>query len=130
MHAVLIYGFPLILLLFEWGLRTLLAVDASAFIGPSLTTAGLSFLVPLTRPKDTNIVVKELPGAVVISRADHNFIAVVWILLLLYLFVWASSCYYSIKLSTSVTLTLPTHLLIGLTAYLVSLIATFVKEKV
>lgn len=130
MHAILIYGFPLILLLFEWGLRTLLSVDASAFVGPTLATAGLSFLVPLTKPKYLNIPVEFSPGAIVISKADNNFIAVVWIFLLLYLFVWASSCYFSVKLPASMTWGLSTQFLIGISAYLVSLVMTFVKEKV
>ena len=86
MHAILIYGFPLILLLFEWGLRSLLVVDSSGFTGPTLAAAGLSFLVPLTKPKTLNIQVTGAQNVVVTSKADNQFVAATWILVLAFLF--------------------------------------------
>jgi len=75
MYGVLIYGFPLLLLLFEWGLRSLLAVDSWGFTGPTLAAAGLSFLVPLTKPKTLSVGVPNAPNAIVGSRGDQEFIA-------------------------------------------------------
>lgn len=130
MYALLTYGFPAILILFQWGLRTLLAVNAWAFIGPTLAATGLSFLVPLTRPKILNDSIDGAPGAIMISKKDNNFIPIVWFLLFCYLFAWALTCYFSLKLPTATILTIPTQIFIGLVAYVISLIATFVKERV
>ena len=130
MQAILIYGFPLVLLLFEWGLRSLMAVDSSGFTGPTLAAAGLSFLVPLTKPKSLNVQVAGMPNAVVTSRADNQFVATTWILVFVFLFVWSWSCYVSIKSPEHNVFGVAKHLLIGGIAYLVSLVMTFVKEKV
>jgi hypothetical protein len=131
MYAVLIYGFPLFLLLFEWGLRHLLAVDASGFTGPTLSATGLSFLVPLTKPKILNVPLTNAPStAVVTSAGDQQFVAFIWILVLAFLFVWGWSCYESIKEPQELILGLPRHLAIGSGAYLLSLIMIFIKEKV
>lgn len=129
MHAILIYGFPLVLLLFEWGLRSLMAVDSSGFTGPTLAAAGLSFLVPLTKPKILNVQVTGAQNVVVTSRADNQFVAATWILVFAFLFVWSSSCYASIKYPDHKIWGFSTHLLIGAGAYLISLVMTFVKEK-
>jgi hypothetical protein len=129
-YAVLIYGFPLILLLFEWGLRTVLVVESWGFTGPTLSAAGLSFLVPLTKPKVLNVQVPNQPNAVVTSTADRQFVALVWLFVLAYLFAWSASCYVSIKTPDHKVIGLSTHLVIGGAAYLLSLLMTFIKEKV
>lgn len=130
MYIVLTYGFPLILLVFEWGLRTLMLVDASGFIGPTLAAAGLSFLIPLTRPKRLNATVPDYPKAVVTSRLDQQFVGLVWLLVLVSLFAWSASCYASIKTPDATVLGYPTHSVIGGVTYLISLTMTFVKEKI
>lgn len=129
MYSVLIYGFPLVLLLFEWGLRNIMAVDTSGFTGPTLAAAGLSFLVPLTKPKILNVQVPGASNAVVTSRADSQFVAVTWLMILAFLFVWSSSCYASIKLPGYKVYGVAGHLFIGAIAYIVSLFMTFLKER-
>lgn len=130
MYSVLIYGFPLVLLLFEWGLRSLLTVDSWGFTGPTLAAAGLSFLVPLTRPKILNVSIPSAPNAVAISKGDQELVAFIWILVLAFLFVWSGACYASIKHPTHTVLGLSTHLVVGGVAYLISLVMIFVKEKI
>lgn len=44
MYAVLIYGFPLTLLAFEWGLRTMIGVDSFGFTGPTACRSWTDFL--------------------------------------------------------------------------------------
>ena len=130
MYAVLTYGFPLILLVFEWGLRTLMLVDTSGFIGPTLAAAGLSFLIPLTKPKRIDVLVPSLPDALVTSKRDQEFVGLIWLLFLASLFAWSASCYTSIRFPENRVFGWPVHFVIGLGTYLLSLIMTFVKEKI
>ncbi len=129
MYTVLTYGFPLVLLLFEWGLRAILKVDASAFIGPTLAAAALSFLMPLTRPAEQNYGFIFNRQVVVTSRFDSNFIGFTWLLVLLCLFAWAASCYFSIITPDDRTFLFPTHATIGGTAYIASLVMSSLKER-
>ncbi|MFV8570242.1 hypothetical protein ACNQ6O_03435 [Marinobacter sp. SBS5] len=128
MYAVLIYGFPLTLLGFEWGLRTMIGVDSFGFTGPTLAAAGLTFLMPLVKPKQKKISGHE--GYVVTTKADATLIPLLWLFVLAFLFFWSWSCYVSVKLPDHTTLGLPSHLAIGSGIYIVSLILTAVKEKV
>lgn len=129
MHAVLTYGFPLILLLFEWGLRAGLNVDASGFMGPTLASAALSFLMPLTRPAEKQFGIAHSRSIVITSRFDSNFIAFTWLLVFLCLFAWAASCYFSLVTPSQKTFWFSTHGTIGGAAYIVSLVMTSLKEK-
>ena len=130
-YAILVYGFPLILLWFEWGLRTVIGVDSWGFTGPTLAAAGLSFLVPLTKPKV--IITQATPTqrrTVMTSRADLAFVGVVWILVLAFLFLWAGACFSSVKHPDDVVYGLSIHFAIGLGVYFVGMVMTFIKELV
>jgi hypothetical protein len=127
MYAMLIYGFPLTLLAFEWGLRTVLNVDTAGFTGPTLAAAGLSFLMPLVKPK-----LIDIPGqskTYAISKRDVNFIPVLWIFVFIFLFSWCLSCYVSLKFPSDKTCGFSSHLVIGGALYALSLILTAIKEK-
>lgn len=128
MYALLIYGFPLTLLLFEWGLRTILNVDSTGFTGPTLAAAALSFLMPLIKPKK-----KSIPGyedLVAMSKAEAKFMPFVWGAVIIFLFCWTWSCYMSIKFPADKTFGFNSHLVIGGVLYTISLIMTGIKEKV
>lgn len=128
MYAVVIYGFPLTLLIFEWGLRTMLSVDSRGFAGPTLAAAALSFLMPLIKPKQQTI-----PGhtdVIAISKAEARLMPIVWISVLVFLFCWTWSCYMSLKFPMDKTLGFDSHLVIGGTLYIVSLLLTAVKENI
>lgn len=128
MYVVLIYGFPLTLLGFEWGLRTMLTVDSTGFAGPTLAAAGLSFLMPLIKPKQ-----KTIPGhedVIAISKAEAAFMPFLWFFVFAFLFSWTWSCYMSLKFPLDKTLGFDSHLVIGGALYSISLILTGIKEKV
>jgi len=132
LHAILVYGFPIILALFEWGLRVILKLETIGFIGPTFAAVGLSFLMPLTRPKKIEIKV-DIPGydnVIVTKPADQTLISFIWILILLYLFAWSSSVYISVRQPNLEVFGLPTHVTIGICAYAVSLVLVAVKEKI
>jgi hypothetical protein len=130
MYAILIYGFPLLLLIFEWGLRTIIQVDSSGFTGPTLAAAGLSYLMPLTKPKILDIPIPGMLGnAVVTSKADQRLVGLVWLIVLSTLFAWAASCYMSIKHPSETMAGVSAHFFIGGVTYVVSLIMTAIKER-
>lgn len=129
MQAILTYGFPLVLLLFEWGMRAALKVDASGFFGPTLAAAALSYLVPLTRPFERRDSWVQSRRVLVTSRFDANFVALTWLLVLLCLFAWAAACYFSLVTPTDKTLGFATHTTIGGGAYIISLVMASIKEK-
>ena len=130
MYSVLIYGFPLMLVVFQWGLLFLLKVDTSAFIGPSFAAAALTFLIPLTRPKKLEVNVPRRSNVVVTSKADHQFIPIVWTLVLLSLFGWSTTCYLSEVNRVAQILGRPAHIVIGAGMYLVAVAMVIVKERV
>src|SRR5580658_9277036 len=96
-NALLLYGFPLILVLFEWALRTIIGVDSSEFIGPTLAATGLSFLVPLTEPKEDIVALAAGKIAKVRSEADKDFVPITMLFIFLFFFLWLASCYASLK---------------------------------
>lgn len=62
MYPVITYGFPIILVIFESGIRAIMKIDTTNFIGPTLASAALCFLAPLTKPK-------AIPG--IIANGEH-----------------------------------------------------------
>ncbi|AHB50441.1 hypothetical protein W911_16845 [Hyphomicrobium nitrativorans NL23] len=130
MYTAFVCVFPLILLLFEWGLRTIMSVNTFEFTGPALAAAGVSFLPPLVRPKIINVKIRNRPDVIAVSKADHILTSIVWMTLLLFLFAWCAACYVSIKFPQSAHLWINDHLLIGIVVYASCLAFVFVKEKV
>lgn len=130
MYQVLIYGFPLILIAFEWGLKFLMSQATTSFAGPALAAAALSFLMPLTRPKVIEVEVPGHPQAIVTSPADNQLIAFVWLLVFAYLFGWAWSCYLSIQNPAPKLWLLDQSLVLGIGTYTFSLLLTLIKEKI
>lgn len=117
MYKILVYGFPLLLLLFEWGLRTIMKVDSSGFTGPTLAAAGLSFLMPLTKLKTRSIDVPGGDSVLVMTRADEQLVGFIWLLVLASLFAWSLSCYFSVAYANLKAYGAPVHFLVGLVTY-------------
>ena len=127
MYTLLTYCFPIMLIPFEWGLKIILNEDSTSFFGPTIAAAGLSFMVPLTEPKRLRALKN---GEIVISPNDNRLIPILWIVIIVSLFAWAASCYFSLKLPSVTFLSLPCHLAIGAGVYTLSIVLTFVKRRV
>ena len=111
---------------FEWGLKLMLDQEATSFFGPTIAAAGLSFLIPLTEPK----VLSVNGNIMTTSVNDNRLIGLLWILILISLFAWAASCYYSLKRPADLVFDLcPYHLLIGGSVYLLSIVMSYVKRR-
>jgi hypothetical protein len=132
MHYVLIYGFPVILILFEWGLRTITKVDSFCFVGPTLTAAALTFLIPLTKPKSIKTITENGIECFVTPKRDIGFINIVIIFVLIQMFAWAASCFLSLKDPKLTIWGIPValHFCIGITMYFVSIIMVVIKGRI
>ena len=107
-------------------MRTMLRLDVSSFIGPTLAASGISHLIPLTKPAVRTIESKER-GRVAVAISDLNFIAFIWISVLLGLLAWIASCHYSLILPEAYFLGWPVHQFIGGVVYAFSLLMIFIK---
>jgi hypothetical protein len=131
MYQILIYGFPLILVAFEWGLKFLMNNENNTnFAGPALAAAALTFLVPLTKPKILEVSIPNHPNAFVTTTGDKNLVGLVWLLVFFFLFGWAGTCYLSVQSPQSKLWLIDVPLVIGLAGYIISLLLTFLKERV
>jgi hypothetical protein len=130
MHSIIIYGFPIILVLFEAFLRSLINVDTFGFVGPTLAATGISFMVPLTRLKVSEVESSLGEKWVQVSKRDQAYVNLVWLLLFISLFLWFWVCTLSIKSDTSMLFDFPTHVIVGAAMYVVGIVLSSIKEVV
>jgi hypothetical protein len=135
MYLIITYGFPVILIVFELGIRLTMKVDTSTFIGPTLASAALCFLAPLTKPKEiSGVAMSNSSGEhITIKKIDNEFIGFTWLLIFVALFAWAACCVFSnqepnLNLFTFYDHEVKVHFFIGIVAYFVSLAMTGIKE--
>ena len=129
MHSIIVFGFPMILVTFEWLLRSIASVDTFGFVGPTLAAAAISFTVPLTKLKEEKIVV-EGKEWVKVSKNDTRFVYFVWLMLLLGLLSWFWVCTLSINSTSQTVMDFPTHVVAGAIMYAVSIAVCAIKEVV
>ena len=130
MHSIIVYGFPMILVSFEALLRNLIHVDTFGFIGPTLAATGISFIVPLTKLKVSEVESSLGEKWVQIPKRDQSFVNLIWLLLFVSLFLWFWVCTLSIQNSTDMLLNFPTHVVIGALMYVISIILSTIKEVI
>ena len=116
--------------------RATFGLDATSFIGSAIATAGLSFLLPLTKPKDIadKVSIKimkaiENSGGKIISKRDNQFIPIVWICILIGFIVWFIASHIALKEPTARFIFLPKHVAIGFINYLLAAILTAIKNN-
>ncbi|UTV28956.1 hypothetical protein [Photobacterium atrarenae] len=130
MHALIVYGFPIILVSFEALLRNLVNVDTFGFVGPTLAATGISFLVPLTKLKEFEFETDEGERWVKVSKRDQVFVNLMWLFLFVSLFIWFWICTLSIQSSPVLFLGFPAQILAGAGLYVFSIILSTAKEYV
>lgn len=140
-HNLLVWGFPFYLILVEALFRAGTGTDTKSFIGSAIAAAGLSFLLPLTKPKDVAASVEpeiaakiKAAGGTIFSHRDQQLIPLVWIFILAGFLVWfAAAREAQVRPSKNFIdwpLVVPTHFAIGFFNYLIAAILTGVKSKV
>lgn len=136
-QTILTWGFPFYLVILEMIFREVSGLNTTAFIGSAIATAGLSFLIPLTRPKDArdlfNISIARIileNGGTVVSKRDQQLIPIVWISILMGFLVWFFASYVALKEPDARYLYIPKHMAIGLINYLLAAAFTAIKRVI
>ena len=126
MHTILVVLFPFILVGFEAGFRFLVKEPVWDFVGPSLSVAGLSFLVSATKFEKTRIGIAGNRG--LNATIDNNqYVTGVYLAILLGILLWGVSLYYSAEdVSTKIWL-MPAHAFVGAIIYVASVIIFHLK---
>ncbi|TQP18278.1 hypothetical protein FLL94_19550 [Vibrio cholerae] len=136
-QILLIWGFPFYLIALEMLFRGVSGLDVSNFIGPAISTAGLSFLLPLTKPKEYYDLVSEdllkavkEKGGEIVNVKDQKLIPFIWIAILCGFLTWFWSSYVSSNSPKEQFHFLPLGVAVGLINYSVAAIFTIAKENV
>lgn len=129
MYSVLIYGFPIILVLFETALRYAFSLDTYGFLGPTLAAAAITSLVGNVKPKTQEIPNPGGKPYLSISKRDNQFVAFSLFVLFIMLIAWLASCYLSSVSSVPVNeiFGLQAHFFIGLASYTISMVLVAIK---
>ncbi len=129
MHSIIVFGFPLFLVTFEWIFRTIANVDTFGFVGPTLAAAAISFIVPLTKLKEGTI---EVDGRewITVSKNDTRFVNFTWLMLLIGLLSWFWVCTLSLNSTSKTVMDFPTHVIAGAIMYVISIALCAIKEVV
>lgn len=138
-QIILIWGFPFYLIVLELLFRGVSGHDTSAFVGPAIAAAGLSFLLPLTQPKTKTLSdslhgraqeLIEANGGVVVNVGDLRLLPFVWIAILIGFLVWFWSSQISLTATSETFLLIPSHIAVGGINYLMAAILSAIKGRV
>jgi len=136
-QIILMWGFPFYLIILEFLFRSVSGLDVSSFIGPAIATAGLSFLLPLTKPKlhtelfSANLLEEVLgSGGEIVNIKDQRLIPFIWISILCGFLIWFWSSFVSSTSSNAMFYFIPLHIAIGLINYIIAAAFTLAKERV
>lgn len=106
-HKWISIGFPVYLIVFEILLRQVSKVDISSFLGPTLASSGLGFLIESLKPKKVVIPesikdkLESLPDDFTIRyKGDEKLIYKSIGFLLICVLIWFYTCALSIQPST------------------------------
>lgn len=96
--------FPLYLIFFEFMLRHLFNVEISSFIGPSLASSGIGFLLECIKPNkvilsdDLIDLKKALPSEFTVrDTRDEKRVILSWVYIVVCSAIWVYICSISIK---------------------------------
>ena len=121
MHTILVVAFPFILVGFEAGFRFLAEQPVWDFVGPSLSVAGLSFLVSATKFEKYKVdtAKSSSPTATV---DNGQYVSGVYLCILIGILIWGVSLYLSIIGSGSSIFLMPNHAWVGTFIYISSVV--------
>jgi hypothetical protein len=134
-QRVLIYLFPFILALMEWLLRHGIQVNSAEFLAPTIASAALGLLIPLTGIKNRTFALDETTRrqieslkAVIVPKRERLMINVVWIIILLSLALWGCCLVFTCKPESNPIKLSP--LWYASAAYFIALICSEIREAV
>ncbi|OAN62418.1 hypothetical protein A8B79_02380 [Balneola sp. EhC07] len=110
------------------GFRFLFGADTVHFIGPTLSTSALGLLFPLLEPKQIELDKKSIPrNTIVTNKRDSNFISFAYVVLIIATITWYTCNHLSFSLESE---KLVYSAWLGLSTYFISIILTFIKERI
>lgn len=144
-ERVILYVFPLFLVILELILKNAGGTNIDGFIGPTLASIGVGFALPLTiykgiknsselpenTPEELKIALASLPkNTYYIIEPKHKVFAN-WCLVFTILLTtfWFGSVYLSTKQPHAVWLDQPIHNLLGYVSYFGGFILSEIKER-
>jgi len=135
-QTLLVWAFPFYLIALEMLFRGVSGLDVSKFIGPAIATAGLSSLLPMTKPKENldkiSLEIRkvvESNGGRIVNNKDQKLLPFVWLSILFGFLIWFWASYISEKSPNSTFWFMPKHFAIGLINYLTAAVIAILKER-
>ena len=135
-QLILNWGFPFYLIVLEVLFRGVTGLDTSSFIGPTIATAGLSFLLPLTQPKNISdslhsrtLEVVQSNGGIAVNSNDQALLPFIWLSILIGFLIWFWSSHLALTNPADTLWFLPTHVAIGFINYLMAAILSAIKGR-
>jgi hypothetical protein len=133
-RKILIYGLPIYLWALELFVRTIGHLPGDSVAGPSLASAGIGFLLPLTKLKPVLIdpaLLAKLQGrnVQIYSPKDASFSDLVLLIFILSLGAWMYSIYDTVHSQRRWPF-VNVSLLIGCIIFVVSIVCSEVKERI
>ena len=144
-YKIVLWVFPFYLIIMEYIFRSVNHQNPSGFIGPAIALVGLTFLVPLLKPRGVD---REHPGykklveilknheeslkeseLELTDSYDDTLIEVVLVCIGICTLIWLFSMRVAEnELSRKGQLHVPTHVLLGFVNFLISAILTTIKD--
>ena len=135
-HTILIWLFPFYLIVVEAIFRAISGAASFTFVGPAIATAGIGFLLPLTKPREAEELLGTKTAATlagkggsVIYKADQNLIPIVWLFILISFLVWFGTCYSAQSRPNETFLFVPEHMAVGFVNYFIAAVLAGIKSR-
>jgi hypothetical protein len=120
----------------EWIFRIVTKDDTSKFMGPTLASAGLGFLVPLLVEESREVEIgaelqKELKekGLKAVVKRDDDLFGLVAFAIFVGIAAWIGTLYLASRATPAAFLSVNDYLWAGLGTYFVGVIIAYIREK-
>ena len=135
MRKLTIYAFPAFLLLVEHIFRTISGIDTMKFMGPTLASSGLSFLITLLNPKQPTVQLSQTfkdemrdKKLKVVLKKDDNLTGLAIFFIFVLIAAWIITLYLSSKTSVTIWWFIPDYLAVGLFSYFIGVSISAIRE--
>jgi hypothetical protein len=140
---ILVYGFPIFIIILEALLRSFVGSESKAFIGPAISAVGVSLLFPIVIPKPISSKIKLSEATrkdvknkkiIVVAAKDQRIIDLAWLFLLIFTCGWVWTLYLSSIWPgwywfSIASIQFPGYLIVGFVIYFGGVIFSELKES-
>lgn len=136
-RRILLYGFPVFIILLEILLRSAYSIDSKGLVGPALAATAIGLLLPLTSQKRRDLqlphaITEKLKGRgiMIIPKTEKTLIEAVWLILFVFVLAWAYAVYLSCRQVAGGRFGLTWCQMIGIVTYIIGVVLTEIREVV